>query len=120
MRSDDDNSYMMRVDDLIPISDTEVSERVSDIPGWQYSNHKIMRKYELNSFADAVWLVEAIVPFCNHLDHHPDVLVSKNSVTFSLTRYSVGGMVTERDFKVASIIEDLFEHYLLVFHQGKE
>lgn len=45
-----------------------------------------------------------IVAYFETVDHHPDVRIAYGEVTFELTRYDVGGRVTDRDVEVAKKI----------------
>ena len=42
------------------------------------------------------------------IDHHPDVCIAYGEVTFELTRYDVGGKVTDRDVEVAKKISSVY------------
>jgi pterin-4a-carbinolamine dehydratase len=42
------------------------------------------------------------------VDHHPDVQIAYGEVTFELTRYDVGGKVTDRDVEVAKKISSAY------------
>jgi 4a-hydroxytetrahydrobiopterin dehydratase len=98
--------------DLIPLSETEVISRLKLILGWRYESHKIIKTFEFASFTDAIQFINGLVGFCNFLDHHPDINISYKKVTFELTRFSVGGKVTARDFTVAEKIEADFQKYI--------
>lgn len=94
--------------DRQPLSIIDIQNRLADLPGWEYKDNKIFKTFEFPSFNDALALINQLAPICNELDHHPDINWSYRTVTFSLTRYSIGGKVTERDFRIAEAIEDLF------------
>lgn len=97
--------------DLIPLSEAEIKIHLNLLPGWEYKTNKIVKTFEFASFTVAIQFVNGLVGFCNFLDHHPDINISYKKVTFELTRFSVGGKVTERDFTVAQKIEDDFQKY---------
>lgn len=101
----------MEDQDLTPLSETEITTRLNLLPGWEYQTNKIVKTFEYASFTDAIQFINGLVGFCNFLDHHPDINISYKKVTFELTRFSVGGKVTERDFTVAQKIEDDFQKY---------
>jgi pterin-4a-carbinolamine dehydratase len=42
------------------------------------------------------------------VDHHPDVHIAYGDVTFELTRYDLGGKVTDRDVEVAKKISSTY------------
>lgn len=95
-------------DDLRILTEAEIGERLKNFPGWTYRNNKISKEFQFDSFDQAVGFVAKLAPFCNKIDHHPDVHIYYKKIVFDLTRFSVGGKVTPRDFTVASEIERLF------------
>jgi hypothetical protein len=50
----------------------------------------------------------SLVAYFETVDHHPDVHIAYGEVTFELTRYDVGGRVTDRDVEVAKKISSLY------------
>lgn len=101
----------MEAEDLKPLSKEKIEKNLKDLPGWQYSNDRISKQFECSSFNDALKLVNNLAPYCNKIDHHPDIYISYKKVRFELTRFSVGGKVTMRDFTVAREIERLYNQY---------
>jgi 4a-hydroxytetrahydrobiopterin dehydratase len=94
--------------DLRILTKEEVEERLKDFPGWKYHDDKITKEFEFESFSRAVEFINDLAPFCNKIDHHPDIHIYYKKIVFDLQRFSVGGKVTPRDFTVASEIEKLF------------
>ena len=95
-------------DDLRILTTDEIIGKLKDFPGWDYRDDRISKEFVFGSFSEAVNFVEKLAPFCNKIDHHPDVHIYYKKIVFDLTRFSVGGKVTQRDFTVASEIERLF------------
>lgn len=95
-------------DDLRILAEDEINQRLKDFPGWSYRDNKISKEFTFPSFDEAAGFVTKLAPFCNKIDHHPDVHIYYKKIVFDLTRFSVGGKVTPRDFTVASEIERLF------------
>lgn len=95
-------------DDLRILTEDEIEKKLKDFPGWEYRDSKITKKFQFDSFDEAVQFVEKLAPFCNKIDHHPDIHIYYKKIIFDLQRFSVGGKVTPRDFTVASEIERLF------------
>lgn len=98
-------------EDLKVLSKENIEKKLKDFSGWSYHDNKITKEFEFKSFSDAVEFVNKLTPFCNSLDHHPDIHIYYKKIVFDLTRYSVGGKVTPRDFTVAAEIERLFKQY---------
>lgn len=98
----------MSNEDIKILSDGEIKEKLSNLEGWKYDDNKITKTFEFSSFGEAIEFVSNLVAFCNNLNHHPDIKIEYQKVTFDLTRYDLGGKVTNFDFIVAEEIERRF------------
>jgi len=94
--------------DLKILSEDEIREKLKSFPGWKYQDDKISKEFVFESFLGGLDLINKLAPFCNSIDHHPDIHIYYKKVVFDLQRFSVGGKVTLRDFTVAAEIERLF------------
>jgi 4a-hydroxytetrahydrobiopterin dehydratase len=94
---------------LEPLSKEEIMSNLKKLTGWEYRDNKILKQFQFKNFQDSLDFINKLVPFCNKIDHHPDIHIYYSKVTFELTRYSIGGKVTERDFTVAEKIEELYK-----------
>ena len=83
----------------------EIEEKIKGLPGWVFNDDKISKEYEFHSFNEGIAFINKLVPFFNEMDHHPDMTIKYKKVRFELSRFSVGGKVTERDFTIAEKIE---------------
>ena len=95
-------------EDLRPLSQVEIKERLKYFPAWKYANNKISKEFEFSSFSEAVEFVGKLAPFCNEVDHHPDIHIYYKKIVFDLQRFDIGGKVTEKDFIIAEEIERLY------------
>jgi 4a-hydroxytetrahydrobiopterin dehydratase len=93
--------------DLQPLSESEIASRLKDFPGWEYKENKLVKTLHFKDFSEGLDFLNKLIPFCNKIDHHPDVHIYFRKWIFELTRYSIGGKVTARDFTVAKKIEEL-------------
>jgi len=91
--------------DLKLLEQAEIEERLKELPGWDFKDDKIFKEYEFHSFNEGLALINKLAPFFNQMDHHPDMTIKYKKVRFELSRFSVGGKVTERDFTIAEKIE---------------
>lgn len=94
--------------ETILLSETEIKQKLATLPGWKYQDNKISKEFTFTDFIDAFNLIQALVPFVQKLDHHPDIHLFYNRVLFELQRFDVGGKVTDKDFIVAAEIERLY------------
>jgi len=90
------------------LDESEIQKRLKNFPGWGYKDNKIKKEFKFRNFMDSLVFVIRLAPFCEAIDHHPDVHIFYSKVLFELQRYDIGGKVTDRDFKVAEQIEKLY------------
>lgn len=76
--------------------------------GWKLKQHKLSRTFEFQDFVQSLSFVNSLVAYFETVDHHPDVHIAYGEVTFELTRYDVGGRVTDRDVEVAKKISSIY------------
>ena len=88
------------------LSDEEVGSRLRNRPSWERSGDAIVRMIQTADFAGSVELVNRIAPVAEEMNHHPDLAISWNRVTVSLSTHSRGGL-TESDFALAERIDEL-------------
>jgi len=94
--------------DIRVLTTPEILEKLKDFSGWSYADNKLKKEFKFPSFALVVSFLDDLGPFCDRIDHHPDIHIFYTRVVFELQRFSVGGKVTERDFTVAKEIERLY------------
>jgi len=94
------------------LSEKEVEKILSRLHGWIYKDNKISKKFKFDDFLDSVDFINKLTPFCQELDHHPDVHIFYNKILFDLQRFDVGGKVTNKDVLVANKIEELYRSKL--------
>jgi 4a-hydroxytetrahydrobiopterin dehydratase len=86
------------------LSDQDVEERLGQLDGWQRDGDAIKRQFEFKDFVGSVDFVNRITPLAEEMNHHPDLEISWNKVTVTLSTHSEGGL-TGNDFELASKIE---------------
>jgi 4a-hydroxytetrahydrobiopterin dehydratase len=88
------------------LSDREIEARLAGLPGWERAGDALRRELRFDDFVGSVEFVNRITPVAEELNHHPDLAISWNRVTVSLTTHSQGG-ITEADFDLATRIDGL-------------
>ena len=88
------------------MSDDEVKDQLHNLGGWEREGDAIVREFEFANFVGSVDFVNRITPVAEEMNHHPDLSISWNKVTVSLSTHSEGG-ITENDFKLATKIDSL-------------
>jgi 4a-hydroxytetrahydrobiopterin dehydratase len=79
------------------------------LSGWKLAHDKLVRTFEFQDFVHSLSFVNSLVAYFETVDHHPDVRIAYGEVTFELTRYDVGGKVTDRDVEVAKKITTVYK-----------
>ena len=78
------------------------------LSGWTLARNTLTRTFEFQDFVQSLSFVNSLVAYFETVDHHPDVHIAYGEVTFELTRYDVGGRVTDRDVEVAKKISSVY------------
>jgi 4a-hydroxytetrahydrobiopterin dehydratase len=87
------------------LSQTEVQGKLRGLPGWELTKSKtIQKKFTFGDFKEALAFVNQVGELAEKSDHHPDITITYNKVTLSLSTHSAGGLTT-KDFDLAGHIE---------------
>ncbi|MGW6566645.1 4a-hydroxytetrahydrobiopterin dehydratase [Streptomyces sp. NPDC054975] len=90
-----------------PLSQKEIEDRLRELPGWSLEDDRITRTYRLGDHFAATAMVVHVAQIQQELDHHSDLTLGYNSVAVSVNTHSAGPAVTEKDFELASRVEDI-------------
>ena len=94
---------------LLPVElldDSAIESRLADREGWKRDGDAIAKTFELEDFVGSVEFIKKLVEPAEDMNHHPDLTVSWNKVTVSITTHAAGGL-TENDFELAKRIDAL-------------
>lgn len=73
---------------------------------WERRGDTIVRTVRKGNFAGALAYVNAIGALAEERNHHPDIAISWDTVTLTLTTHSAGGL-TAADLELAAAIDAL-------------
>ena len=90
------------------LSPKELRVVMPRLSGWTLARNKLTRTFEFQDFVESLSFVNSLVAYFETVDHHPDVHIAYGEVTFELTRYDIGGKVTDRDVEVAKKISSVY------------
>jgi len=90
----------------MPLTQTEIDLKIEAIPQWQQQDQTLTRTFKFKNFVEAIDFVNQLVEPAEAAGHHPDIAISYNKVTISLTTHDAGGL-TEQDFEMAQTISQL-------------
>ncbi|MGC9502803.1 4a-hydroxytetrahydrobiopterin dehydratase [Baaleninema sp.] len=88
------------------LNDSEIQNQLKELSGWELHGKEIQRTFTFENFVKAIDFVNRLVEPAEQAGHHPDLSVSYNKVTVSLTSHDAGGL-TEADFEMAQTISKL-------------
>lgn len=88
------------------LSDTEITAKLEQIPSWALYGQEIQLVRTFKNFVEAIAFVNQLVEPAERAGHHPDIAISYNKVTISLTTHDAGGL-TKSDFELAAVISEL-------------
>ncbi len=88
------------------LSEAQIQDQLGKLNGWKLEGKEIGKRYQFKDFARAMGFVNSVALVAEGMDHHPDIDIRWNKVKLSLSTHSAGGL-TEKDFKLAAMIDDL-------------
>jgi 4a-hydroxytetrahydrobiopterin dehydratase len=88
------------------LNEDEITAAVARAAGWERAGDSITRTVKLGDFRDAIIYVGAVAHLAQAANHHPDIAISWNTVTLTLSTHSAGGL-TAADFGLAGQINAL-------------
>jgi 4a-hydroxytetrahydrobiopterin dehydratase len=89
------------------LSDQEILERLSSLPGWEREGDMISKTFNLKSYTAGLAFASAVGTIAEAFDHHPDMLITWRKVKVSFTTHDAGSKISQNDIDVAAAIEQL-------------
>lgn len=83
-----------------------VRDELAALADWTGDPTRISRTVQLDSFPEAITVVDRVAEVAEERDHHPDIDIRWRTVTFHCTTHSAGG-VTRRDIDLARRIDEI-------------
>ena len=92
-----------------PLTRTEIAPLRAQLgDGWEIEgDRKLVRRFKLKNFVEAIDFVNAVTPVAEEEGHHPDFYVRWGEVRVLLWTHKIDGL-TESDFVMAAKIERVF------------
>lgn len=86
----------------------QITEELRRLDGWQWDRegNELRRTVRMPDFMSGIHVVTAVARAAEEVDHHPDVDIRFNEITFHQTTHAAGG-VTQRDVDMAARIDAL-------------
>ncbi|MBP05131.1 MAG: 4a-hydroxytetrahydrobiopterin dehydratase [Chloroflexi bacterium] len=78
------------------------------VNNWEIKNNKLIRKYEFDSFMNAIEFINKVAEVAEEMDHHPLIRNVYSTVEFELWSHDQNA-ITDSDYSLAEAIETLWE-----------
>jgi 4a-hydroxytetrahydrobiopterin dehydratase len=88
------------------LNDVKIEEKLAALAGWERKGEAIEKSFKHDDFVGSVRFVDSIVAPAEEMNHHPDLEISWNTVTVTISTHSEGGL-TANDFELAAKIDSL-------------
>jgi 4a-hydroxytetrahydrobiopterin dehydratase len=88
------------------LGNEEIEARLAELSGWERSGEAIVKSFGRGDFVGSVKFVGALVAPAEEIGHHPDLEISWDTVTVTISTHSEGGL-TAADFELAAKIDAL-------------
>lgn len=88
------------------LSNEEIESKLAGLSGWDRKGEAIAKQFSCGDFVGSVKFVESLVGPAEEMGHHPDLEVSWDTVTVTISTHSEGGL-TAADFELAARVDAL-------------
>jgi len=85
---------------------SEIQDRLTALANWTLEGSTIVGRRRFADFITAIAFVNQLVEPAEAANHHPDLEISYNKVTITLSTHDEGGL-TAKDFDLAAKIDQL-------------
>ncbi|WP_035280680.1 4a-hydroxytetrahydrobiopterin dehydratase [Actinokineospora spheciospongiae] len=90
------------------LSEHEQGKALGTLPNWSRGEGSLVREVELESFPQAIQVVDRVAEIAERDDHHPDIDIRWRTLKFTLSTHSEGG-ITELDVALATEIDAVLD-----------
>ena len=90
------------------LSDSEISEGLASLPGWERRGDRLARSFRFGSFVRAFGWMASVALVAEKLDHHPEWRNVYGTVEVELTTHDADG-ITGVDLELAAEMSRLAE-----------
>ncbi len=90
------------------LSENEIENELAKLEGWKKEGIAIKKTFSTGSFIAGTNFLNKIAGVAEKINHHPDVFLTYQNITFLITTHSEGGL-TEKDFELAEMIDEVYD-----------
>lgn len=88
------------------LTDTEITEHMKALPGWELDTDRIRREFRFKDFVEAFGWMTSVAIVAESMNHHPEWRNVWATVEVELSTHDAGGL-TELDMKLAAKMDAL-------------
>ena len=81
-----------------------IEDKLQTLEDWEVEDGQLKKEFLVDDFVEALHFVNKVGELAEEADHHPDIMIKYNRVTFYLATHDAGG-ITEMDFQLAEQID---------------
>lgn len=74
---------------------------------WKEENDKLHRTFKFRDFSEAFAFMTRVALAAEKMDHHPEWTNVYNTVDIKLSSHDAGDKVTDKDRKLAEVIDEI-------------
>lgn len=89
---------------MTQLNDDEIRDALLQLDGWTREGPEIMKRYGFPDYAATMAFANRVAELAEAANHHPDMLITYDQVTLTLSTHSAGGL-TRKDLELAGRIE---------------
>ena len=91
---------------LTKLSDEQIKEELTNLPGWSLVNEKLHKDFVFKDFIEAFGFMSTAALHMEKMNHHPEWFNVYNKIKVDLTTHDAGG-ITQNDINLARILNSL-------------
>ena len=88
------------------LSDDQISEFLDEHKRWERDGDSLKATFEFEDFNESLGFVTRVGLRAERMFHHPDIEISWNKVSLTLSTHSAGGL-TEMDTELAAFCDGI-------------
>ena len=88
------------------VTPEEMESALKDLPGWLVVDRKLYKKFQFNSFAQAIAWIVSVAIYADKIDHHPEWANVYNRVEVHLITHDMDAIST-LDLELATHMNSL-------------
>lgn len=91
---------------MMKLSDEQIREELSGLPGWSVMNGKLHKNFIFSDFIEAFGFMCRAAIHIEKMNHHPEWFNVYNRISIDLVTHDAGG-ITQNDIVLAKTLNSL-------------